>query len=153
MLLYFAPCRPLARPHRRPRQNLPCLQYSCLVPLFILRTRWIPKKQGASACCPLRALHIYITHSHPLSPLSPACSSPSGCFFARDYSHAGGPVRRARLFIYWRVGAVTIWAPRFRRCCATRTASGATASTAATTTRNLTLVLAQTKPESGSGRA
>jgi hypothetical protein len=28
------------------------------------------------------------------------------------------------LFIYWRAGAVTIWAPRFRRCCKTRTASG-----------------------------
>jgi hypothetical protein len=38
-------------------------------------------------------------------------------------------VRCARLFIYWRAGAVTIWVPRFRRCCATRTASGATAST------------------------
>ena len=47
-------------------------------------------------------------------------------------------MRRARLFIYWRAGAVTIWAPRFRRCCATRMASGTTASTAATTTRNST---------------
>ena len=72
----------------------------------------------------------------PLSPLSPACSPPSGCFFARDYSQAGGPVRCARLSIYRRAGALTIWAPRFRRCCATRTASEATASTAATTTRN-----------------
>ena len=35
MLLYFAPCRPLARPHRRPRQNLPCLQYSGLVSFFL----------------------------------------------------------------------------------------------------------------------
>ena len=61
MLLYFAPCRPLARPHRRPRQNLPCLQYSGFVSFFILRTRWIPKQQGASACCPLRALHT----AHP----------------------------------------------------------------------------------------
>ena len=24
---------------------------------FFLRTRWIPKQQGASACCPLHALH------------------------------------------------------------------------------------------------
>jgi hypothetical protein len=29
------------------------------------------------------------------------------------------------LFIYWRAGAVTKWAPQFRRCCATRTASRA----------------------------
>ena len=79
------------------------------------------------------------TPSRPLSPLSPTCSPPSGCFFARDYSHAGGPVRCAKdIRVSWRAGAVTIWAPRFRRCCATRTASGATASTAATTTRNST---------------
>ena len=49
MLLYFAPCRPLARPHRRPRQNLLCLQYSGFVSFFILRKRWIPKQLGASA--------------------------------------------------------------------------------------------------------
>ena len=28
------------------------------------------------------------------------------------------------MLIYWRAGAVTIWAPQFRRYCATRTASG-----------------------------
>ena len=36
------------------------------------------------------------TPSRSLSLLSPACSPPSRCFFARDYSHAGGPVRCAR---------------------------------------------------------
>jgi hypothetical protein len=34
MLQYFAGCSPLARPHRRPSQNPPCLQYSGLVIFF-----------------------------------------------------------------------------------------------------------------------
>jgi hypothetical protein len=60
MLLYFAPCRPLARPHHRPRQNLPCLQYSVFVSFFILR---IPKQQGASAA-------VLCAHSAP-PPFAP----------------------------------------------------------------------------------
>ena len=32
------------RPHRRPRQNLSCLQYSGLISFFILRTRLILKQ-------------------------------------------------------------------------------------------------------------
>ena len=82
----------------------------------------------------LMFIHSFPPPFSPFSRVLPAFR----LLFARDYSHAGGPVRRARLFIYWRAGAVTIWAPRFRRCCATRAASGATASTAATTTRNST---------------
>jgi hypothetical protein len=51
-----------------------------------------------------RACHLHFPFSSPnfqteflmllrsSPPFSPACSPPSGCFFARDWAHAGGPV-------------------------------------------------------------
>jgi hypothetical protein len=43
VLLYFAPCCPLARPHRRPWQNPPCLQYSGLIYFFIFTYTMSPQ--------------------------------------------------------------------------------------------------------------
>jgi hypothetical protein len=46
MLLYFAPCRPLARPHRRSWQNLPCLHSSGLVLFFYKGRVLVPVLMG-----------------------------------------------------------------------------------------------------------
>jgi hypothetical protein len=35
----------------------------------------------------------FLAFSSPPNPLSPTCSPPPGCFYARYFAHAGGPVR------------------------------------------------------------
>ena len=64
MLLYFAPCRPLARPHRRPRQNPPCLQCSGLVLFLFYVHDGFPNSK-------VRALADLCAHSTPPPPPPP----------------------------------------------------------------------------------
>jgi hypothetical protein len=60
-----------------------------------------------------------------VKPLSTACSPPPGCFSARDFALAGGPVRYCNQM-----------GKSVGRWCATSTVSAAAASTAATTMRS-----------------